>query len=43
MIARAEGGGGASGDSYDQFLERLRRDLLREREQYGDLLGDLPW
>jgi hypothetical protein len=42
-IARAKGGGGASGDSYDQFVERLRRDLLREREQYGDLLGDLPW
>jgi hypothetical protein len=42
-IARATAGGGASGDSYEQFLERLRRDLLREREQYGDLLGDLPW
>jgi hypothetical protein len=42
-IARATGsGGGASGDSYEQFLERLRRDLLRERELYGDLLGDLP-
>ena len=42
-IARAGGGGGAGGDSYDEFLDRLRRDLLREREQQGDLLGDRPW
>ena len=35
---------GATGDMdeiYDQVLRRLRRDLLREREQMGDLLGDL--
>jgi hypothetical protein len=27
---------------YDQVVERLRRDLLVERERMGDLLGDLP-
>jgi hypothetical protein len=26
---------------YDHVIRRLRRDLLREREQMGDLLGDL--
>ena len=42
-LARAAGGGGAGGDSYEEFVDRLRRDLLREREQLGDLLGDQPW
>jgi hypothetical protein len=28
-------------DIYDHVLRRLRRDLLREREQMGDVLGDL--
>ena len=27
---------------YEQVVERLRRDLLVERERMGDLLGDLP-
>jgi hypothetical protein len=27
---------------YEQVVERLRRDLLFERERMGDLLGDLP-
>ncbi len=27
---------------YEQVLERLRRDLLTERERMGDLLGELP-
>jgi hypothetical protein len=26
---------------YAQVVERLRRELLREREQIGDLLGDV--
>lgn len=34
----ASGTGG--GDAYEDFVDRLRRDLLREREQVGDLLGD---
>jgi hypothetical protein len=29
-------------DLYEQVVERLRRDLLFERERMGDLLGDLP-
>ncbi len=29
-------------DMYEQVIERLRRDLLTERERMGDLLGDLP-
>jgi hypothetical protein len=29
-------------DLYEQVVERLRRDLLCERERMGDLLGDLP-
>ena len=29
-------------DVYEQVLERLRRDLLTERERMGDLLGELP-
>ena len=28
-------------DLYDRFVERLRRDLLAERERMGDLFGDL--
>jgi hypothetical protein len=35
--------GGGSDDGYEAFLDRLKRDLLRERELYGDLLGDLSW
>jgi hypothetical protein len=27
---------------YEHLVERLRRDLLHERERMGDLLGDLP-
>jgi hypothetical protein len=46
-LARVEGsspgGGGSGGDAYDDFVDRLRRDLLREREQVGDLLGDKSW
>jgi hypothetical protein len=29
-------------DLYEHLIERLRRDLLTERERMGDLLGDLP-
>jgi hypothetical protein len=29
-------------DVYEQVVDRLRRDLLVERERMGDLLGDLP-
>lgn len=29
-------------DLYDQVVERLRRDLLAERERMGDILGQLP-
>jgi len=44
MIARAGGSGSGGGDDgYEEFLDRLRRDLLREREQIGDLLGETPW
>jgi hypothetical protein len=35
--------GGGSDDGYEAFLDKLKRDLLRERELYGDLLGDLSW
>ena len=42
-IARAASAGGGTDDSYEAFLDRLRRDLLRERELYGDLLGERPW
>jgi hypothetical protein len=31
------------GPSYDQLSAQLKRDLLRQRERIGDLLGDLPW
>jgi hypothetical protein len=36
--------GGAADDEavYEQLVERLRRELLVERERMGDLLGDLP-
>jgi hypothetical protein len=37
----AGGGGPQLDDIYDHVLRRLKRDLLREREQMGDLLGDL--
>jgi hypothetical protein len=43
--APAPGGGGGGGDIeeiYDQVMQRLRRDLLADRERMGDLLGDLP-
>jgi hypothetical protein len=44
MLARAGGSGSGGGDDgYEEFLDRLRRDLLREREQIGDLLGETPW
>jgi hypothetical protein len=40
------GGGGGGGtdidEIYDQVMQRLRRDLLADRERMGDLLGDLP-
>ena len=39
--AAAAGGGLQLDDIYDDVLRRLKRDLLREREQMGDLLGDL--
>ena len=29
-------------DIYDHVVERLRRDLLVERERMGDLIGRLP-
>jgi hypothetical protein len=32
-----------SAQTYDQLSEQLRRDLLRQRERSGDILGDLPW
>ncbi len=43
--AQSGGGGGGGGDIeeiYTQVIERLRRDLLADRERMGDLLGDLP-
>jgi hypothetical protein len=43
--APSGGGGGGGGDIdeiYDQVIERLRRDLLADRERMGDVLGDLP-
>ncbi len=44
MIARAASSASGGGDDgYEEFLDRLRRDLLREREQMGDLLGETPW
>ena len=42
----AQGGGGGGGgdidEIYDQVIERLRRELLADRERMGDVLGDLP-
>jgi hypothetical protein len=35
-------GGSEIDDIYEQVVDRLRRDLLVERERMGDLLGDLP-
>jgi hypothetical protein len=32
-----------TGQSYESIVDELRRDLLRQRERMGDLLGDLPW
>jgi hypothetical protein len=42
-VGAGSGSGGGGDDGYEQFLDRLRRDLLREREQIGDLLGETPW
>jgi hypothetical protein len=42
--AAGGGGGGAApnvDDIYEGVIERLRRDLIIERERMGDLLGDL--
>ena len=36
------GGGGDIEEIYDQVIERLRRELLADRERMGDVLGDLP-
>jgi hypothetical protein len=38
----ASSGGGDIEEIYDQVIERLRRDLLADRERMGDVLGDLP-
>jgi hypothetical protein len=37
-------GGGSTDieEIYDQVMQRLRRDLLADRERMGDMLGDLP-
>jgi hypothetical protein len=36
-------GGGADLEAiYEHVVDRLRRDLLVERERMGDLVGDLP-
>jgi hypothetical protein len=43
--AAGSGHGGAdvaTDELYEHIVERLRRDLLFERERMGDLLGDLP-
>jgi hypothetical protein len=40
--ASGGGGGGDIDEIYDQVIERLRRELLADRERMGDLLGDLP-
>jgi hypothetical protein len=40
--ASAAQGGASIDDIYEQVIERLRRDLMAERERMGDLLGNLP-
>jgi hypothetical protein len=35
-------GGADIEEIYDQVMQRLRRDLLADRERMGDMLGDLP-
>ena len=40
--ASAGGAGGDIEEIYDQVMQRLRRDLLADRERMGDMLGDLP-
>jgi hypothetical protein len=40
--APAAHGGSDIEDIYEQVIQRLRRELLVERERMGDLLGDLP-
>jgi hypothetical protein len=40
--APAAHGGSDIEDIYEQVVQRLRRELLVERERMGDLLGDLP-
>jgi hypothetical protein len=40
---RSAGGAGSDIEEiYDQVMQRLRRDLLADRERMGDMLGDLP-
>jgi hypothetical protein len=36
-----QGGSGNIDEIYEKVVDRLRRDLLVEREKMGDLLGDL--
>ena len=38
----AAGAAAALDDQYEHMLERLRRDLLAERERMGDLVDYLP-
>jgi hypothetical protein len=41
--ATAPAGAGADDDElYERVIDRLRRELMTERERMGDLLGDLP-
>jgi hypothetical protein len=40
--AQGGGGGGDIEEIYTQVIDRLRRDLLADRERMGDVLGDLP-
>jgi hypothetical protein len=41
LLGAAGGAAPNMDDLYEGILERLRRDLLAERERMGDLLGDL--
>jgi hypothetical protein len=41
LLGAAAGAAPNVDDLYEGILERLRRDLLAERERMGDLLGDL--